>query len=143
MKKFFLFFLGIYLCGYCQYDSDNINFHTSCDTISSRKFTKLVKRKLAEIRRTDTFTISNLLGIIKIGMSPALNSSHNKGKEKLFKEFQTIYWEKIISIASNNKEFEYAPLKGLVGYSKKFDMYITPPSKFSELPCHNFYFVKE
>lgn len=144
MKRFFiasLFIFSYSFYGYSQADSVKVAFSLSCDTISKRRFTKLVKRSLAEIKRRDTFLVRELITFIRIGMTPDLQAKVSKRRGRIYQKFQTVYWEKIIEKVSKSKDIGYAPLKGMVGYSKTLNLYITPPSNKEVVPCHNYYYL--
>jgi hypothetical protein len=125
-----------------QMDSNKKIFSYTCDTITKSKFDKLVKKYFNVMKSKDTFAIGELLDIIKVCQSLIVKNYDSSSTNRKYKKYLDLYGIKMIAIACNDKLLGYAPLQGLVCYSFKYKIYITPPIRRSEMPCYNYYFIK-
>jgi hypothetical protein len=129
-----------FLVSFCQESSRERSQLLRCDTISNGKLNKLVKLQLKNIKAKDTFSTQELLELIRVNMSLVLKS---ESKLKITdKQFMYLYWKRVIPIACSDTSIDYVALKGMVCYSRKYDLYISAPIKKSDIPCYNYYYIK-
>lgn len=107
-------------------------FYKYCDTISVKQFHKVVKYYLKKMRIGVNVSVPEMIDIIKI------YNTKPERKNAKFRKFETLYQVQYMGKACDM--LNCVGLKGLVLYSKEYELYLTSGGK--EMPCYNYFHLK-
>lgn len=132
------FFFSLSFNSMCQVKVDSLgkNFYKHCDTISLKQFNNLVKFHLKKMRKEVNVLIPEIIEIVKIyNSSPKQEDSKSRKRYKQFLDkYQKIYMGRACEMLN------CVPLRGLVIYSKEYDLYLS--STKDTMACYNYFFIK-
>lgn len=135
IKKIFCLTILIFTFSFnswCQIDSSGKTFYKYCDTVSFKKFDKLVKYYLKKMEISASVSVPEIIEMIKI------YNSDPKNRNLRYKKFLALYQKTYMGRACDM--LNCISLKGLVLYSKEYNLYLS--STKDVMPCYNYFFIK-
>jgi len=136
MSILFLTLIHIgYIEGYAQDLNTKGTLTVSCDTLTAKRFEKLLKSSFSLIKTGKDPSEKEMIDLIRVynTLHFERNNEFDKGiGRKYLVRFRDVYIDKALEL------MDFKPYKGS-WYSEKYDLFI---SSGYQMKCHNFYFIK-
>ncbi len=142
MKILFLSFFVAYIFFFpynagAQNDNRDLSYYKHCDTLSKAQFDKMVRMNLREMRSEKSFSVGEIIKIVKVFMTFSLHKEY--AKKRFIKNFKSIYGKEYLGKACVMLG-SCTALRGVVMYSEKYELYLSRTA--DPMHCYNYYTIR-